>query len=233
MGYEDVDYCLRVFDAGLECVYEPAAWALHHESALRGRLDAKNAAWLQGAPRNGTAQAGRTRPFPLLPRPHRMSDLPRTLFVGRRSTAVTWYRCVLPAEFLGADWIAVDDAGSALARKSGTPGVEFDPAPGLPPTTSWSSTSRGAGAGCPSSARCRPRGRRSSSRSTITCTASARSATTSSATRSARTCCASTSRRCAPATPSSAPRPGSAAATARSTPRPTSAATAWTWAGTR
>ena len=36
-----------------------------------------------------------------------MSDLPRTLFTGRRSTAVTWYRCVLPAEFLGQDWIAV------------------------------------------------------------------------------------------------------------------------------
>jgi glycosyltransferase involved in cell wall biosynthesis len=56
-----------------------------------------------------------------------MSDLPRTLFVGRRATAVTWYRCVLPAEFLGADWIAVDDADSALVRKSGTPGVVFDP----------------------------------------------------------------------------------------------------------
>lgn len=45
MGYEDVDFCLRVFDAGLECVYEPAAWALHHESAIRGRLDQKIADW--------------------------------------------------------------------------------------------------------------------------------------------------------------------------------------------
>lgn len=57
-----------------------------------------------------------------------MSDLPRTLFAGRRPTAVTWYRCVLPAEFLGQDWLAVDDAGGALARKTGTPGVTFDPA---------------------------------------------------------------------------------------------------------
>jgi O-antigen biosynthesis protein len=45
MGHEDVDYCLRVFDAGLECVYEPAAWALHHESAIRGRLDQKLKDW--------------------------------------------------------------------------------------------------------------------------------------------------------------------------------------------
>jgi GT2 family glycosyltransferase len=45
MGWEDMDYCLRVFDAGLECVYEPQAWAMHHESAIRGRLDQKIAAW--------------------------------------------------------------------------------------------------------------------------------------------------------------------------------------------
>jgi GT2 family glycosyltransferase len=32
-GWEDVDYCLRVFDAGLECIYEPAARALHHGAA--------------------------------------------------------------------------------------------------------------------------------------------------------------------------------------------------------
>jgi O-antigen biosynthesis protein len=45
MGHEDVDYCLRVFDAGLECIYEPAAWALHHESAIRGQLDQRLAEW--------------------------------------------------------------------------------------------------------------------------------------------------------------------------------------------
>jgi glycosyltransferase involved in cell wall biosynthesis len=56
-----------------------------------------------------------------------MSDLPRTLFTGRRSTAVTWYRCVLPAEFLGQDWIAVEDGDGELVRKTGTPGVELDP----------------------------------------------------------------------------------------------------------
>jgi hypothetical protein len=34
-----------VFDAGLECIYEPAAWALHHESAIRGQLDQRLAEW--------------------------------------------------------------------------------------------------------------------------------------------------------------------------------------------
>ena len=37
MAYEDVDYCLRVFAAGLECVYEPAAVAVHAEQLFRGR----------------------------------------------------------------------------------------------------------------------------------------------------------------------------------------------------
>jgi GT2 family glycosyltransferase len=37
MGWEDVDYCLRVFAAGGECVYEPAACATHAESLFRSR----------------------------------------------------------------------------------------------------------------------------------------------------------------------------------------------------
>lgn len=37
MGWEDVDYCLRVFTAGLQCVYEPAAVAIHAESLFRSR----------------------------------------------------------------------------------------------------------------------------------------------------------------------------------------------------
>jgi GT2 family glycosyltransferase len=35
--YEDVDYCLRVFEAGEECIYEPSVRAFHHESLFRGR----------------------------------------------------------------------------------------------------------------------------------------------------------------------------------------------------
>jgi GT2 family glycosyltransferase len=45
MGYEDVDYCLRVFDAGRECIYEPSVCAIHHESVFRGRKTPKLVAW--------------------------------------------------------------------------------------------------------------------------------------------------------------------------------------------
>ncbi|HTN22425.1 MAG TPA: glycosyltransferase family 2 protein [Solirubrobacteraceae bacterium] len=37
MGHEDVDYCLRVFASGRECIYEPAACATHAESLFRRR----------------------------------------------------------------------------------------------------------------------------------------------------------------------------------------------------
>jgi GT2 family glycosyltransferase len=37
MGWEDVDYCLRVFASGRECIYEPAACATHAESLFRAR----------------------------------------------------------------------------------------------------------------------------------------------------------------------------------------------------
>lgn len=45
LGYEDVDYCLRVFLAGLECVYEPEVRAWHHESMVRGEKTDKVKAW--------------------------------------------------------------------------------------------------------------------------------------------------------------------------------------------
>lgn len=35
LGYEDVDYCLRVFGAGRDCVYQPLARAIHREGAFR------------------------------------------------------------------------------------------------------------------------------------------------------------------------------------------------------
>jgi GT2 family glycosyltransferase len=37
MGYEDVDYCLVAFQAGLQCAYEPKAIAIHHEGMFRHR----------------------------------------------------------------------------------------------------------------------------------------------------------------------------------------------------
>jgi len=43
--FEDVDYCLRVFGAGLECIYEPSVRAWHHESMFRGKSDPKIERW--------------------------------------------------------------------------------------------------------------------------------------------------------------------------------------------
>lgn len=43
--FEDVDYCLRVFAAGLDCVYEPSVRAWHHESVFRGNKDPKIERW--------------------------------------------------------------------------------------------------------------------------------------------------------------------------------------------
>lgn len=37
MGWEDVDYCHMVFQAGLRCAYEPKAIAIHYESMFRNR----------------------------------------------------------------------------------------------------------------------------------------------------------------------------------------------------
>ncbi len=45
MGYEDVDYCLRVFQAGFPCIYEPAISAIHHESLFRSRPDENQQRW--------------------------------------------------------------------------------------------------------------------------------------------------------------------------------------------
>jgi GT2 family glycosyltransferase len=45
MAYEDLDYCLRVFEAGLDCIYEPSVCAVHHESVFRGRSTPKIDEW--------------------------------------------------------------------------------------------------------------------------------------------------------------------------------------------
>lgn len=45
LGWEDVDYCLRVMLSGLECVYNPNVRAWHYEMKFRGRPDGKVADW--------------------------------------------------------------------------------------------------------------------------------------------------------------------------------------------
>lgn len=36
LGWEDVSYCVRAWQAGIPMVYQPGAWAYHHESFFRG-----------------------------------------------------------------------------------------------------------------------------------------------------------------------------------------------------
>lgn len=43
--FEDVDYCLRVFGAGLECIYEPSVVAMHHESFFRRKATPEIERW--------------------------------------------------------------------------------------------------------------------------------------------------------------------------------------------
>jgi GT2 family glycosyltransferase len=45
MAHEDMDYCLRVFKSGRECIYEPSVCAFHHESVFRGRPTPKIQQW--------------------------------------------------------------------------------------------------------------------------------------------------------------------------------------------
>jgi GT2 family glycosyltransferase len=45
MAYEDVDYCLRVFEAGLECIYEPSVRAWHLESFFRSKPSPQIRQW--------------------------------------------------------------------------------------------------------------------------------------------------------------------------------------------
>lgn len=45
LGYEDVDYCIRVYKAGLDCVFNPNVRATHHESFTRGVKSEKVQKW--------------------------------------------------------------------------------------------------------------------------------------------------------------------------------------------
>ena len=45
MAFEDVDYCLRVFEAGLECIYEPSVRAFHREKFFRGKPSPQIQRW--------------------------------------------------------------------------------------------------------------------------------------------------------------------------------------------
>jgi O-antigen biosynthesis protein len=56
-----------------------------------------------------------------------VSHVPRTLFVGRGRSAVSWYRCALPALALGCDWIGVRGAPPEATVVTGSvPGFSLD-----------------------------------------------------------------------------------------------------------
>lgn len=67
LGFEDVSHGLWVFDADLECVYNPAVRAVHHESLFRGQGSDKIDKWHQQAlgvlyDKHGTTPLGRFVP---------------------------------------------------------------------------------------------------------------------------------------------------------------------------
>ena len=80
--YADVDYCLRVFEAGLECVFEPSATGRSGRAAEGPSHEQTPAERAGGGPAR-LAAPGR-HPRPLHPGPRMTSSLPRTLFVGHR-----------------------------------------------------------------------------------------------------------------------------------------------------
>jgi GT2 family glycosyltransferase len=60
MCFEDLDYCLRVFEAGLECIYEPTVVATHREKFFRGKADEKIIEWTRESTARMLNRWGRT-----------------------------------------------------------------------------------------------------------------------------------------------------------------------------
>jgi GT2 family glycosyltransferase len=58
--FEDVDYCLRVFAAGLECIYEPSVMATHHESYFRKSQTPTHERWTKESTARMLQQWGAT-----------------------------------------------------------------------------------------------------------------------------------------------------------------------------
>ncbi len=67
MIFEDVDYCLRVFEAGLECVYEPAASAYHLEKYFRSKPSPTIKEWTDTSIERLWSRWGRTNLAPYAP----------------------------------------------------------------------------------------------------------------------------------------------------------------------
>ena len=94
-----LDFCIRVSEAGGECVLEPTvrgrgARARRRRSRTRPARDEQPAA----------AQARRRELLPVDAGGHLMPEIPKTLFLGLGTSVVAYYRCFLPAVALGADY---------------------------------------------------------------------------------------------------------------------------------
>ncbi len=61
MAYEDVDWCLRAWQAGFGVVYFPAAQLIHHESVTRGTESGRARARLPAAVLGALVGASSTR----------------------------------------------------------------------------------------------------------------------------------------------------------------------------
>ncbi len=58
--FEDVDYCLRAFAAGLACIYEPSVMATHHESYFRTSQTPTHERWTKESTARMLRQWGAT-----------------------------------------------------------------------------------------------------------------------------------------------------------------------------
>jgi GT2 family glycosyltransferase len=67
MGHADVDYCLRVFASGRECVYAPAALATHAESLFRSRTPDGQDTWESESWQTMRAKYAQTDLTPFMP----------------------------------------------------------------------------------------------------------------------------------------------------------------------
>ena len=233
MAYEDVDYCLRVFAAGLSASTSPPPSPSTTRACSAAAPTRKIERWQPRSRRPAASTSGATPTSAAFVPEVAVTDFPAPCSSARGNGAVAWYRCALPAMALGADWVGVagEPPRPALRHRHGAATTSTS-------TTSAATTSScvqqvagaGVAAGDPRAGRRRHhrpvRGRRLAARR-----AQARATTRTSdalrpRARSRRTSCA-----CAPPTAIiCSTRVARPAATARSTRAPGCAATASTCA---
>ena len=216
--FEDVDYCLRVFKAGLECIYEPSVVAMHHESFFRRNATPEIDRWTQESTARMRGAVGRRRPVPL-GSGDAVMEIPKTLFMSRGNKGPAWYRCALPALALGRrlDVLRRRAAERPLPARPHRPPPDDRRRAGL--RRRRASSSRAAPSGSARSATGSAPAWSSSPTPTTGCAASASARITTSTRCSVARRSRSSSSACVPSTASSARRRGWPSATASLNPR--------------